>query len=238
MHKPSKSQNKKYMRKRPTNDVALAAALEMVSLGVLSVDEEGRIWRHMIRNKRGSYDKIATRRAESKHPGGYLQVGVKTPAGYTQVYAHRIVKALQTGTLLTNIDVNHLNGRKGANYARNLELATQRENNEHAVVTGLRKMHGIPADVKRNIIFLRRSTRMSAQEIGEMLKVKTSVVNSTWRSALKLALKGIVTLMDKFLAERLQEEYLILRVRAMEAEKHPWLFRRVTFNGGGHKRRH
>lgn len=74
-----------------------------------------------------------------RNPNGYLAVALCKDGDINRVFVHRLVAK----TFLTQIDgknfVNHKNADRGDNRVCNLEWCTQKENIDHAIMTGNKK---------------------------------------------------------------------------------------------------
>ena len=94
-----------------------------------------------------SLDRIdITKKGYSRHKKGIELKVVKKGAGYSavhlsknslteQVYVHRLV--LEAFLFESSMEINHINGNKADNRLLNLEYVTKRENQIHALKTGL-----------------------------------------------------------------------------------------------------
>jgi hypothetical protein len=112
--------------------------LKLIQLGVLSVDDNGQIWR-LAQRRRGTdvFDPIVPRLAESQSTKGYLVVQLtERPNKYT-VFAHRLVWMHFFGPIPDKMEINHKNGIKSDNRPSNLEVLTGARNKEHARQIGL-----------------------------------------------------------------------------------------------------
>ena len=112
-----------------TREGALMRALAMVDLGVLSVDDRGRVWRRRRILASGEVRPIHRRRAENAGGGGYLRITWRDGSRIIQVMAHRLVFALASGAIppdCLQVDLRDMNRRN--NSPANLELVTQSEN--------------------------------------------------------------------------------------------------------------
>lgn len=105
-------------------------ALAMVGIGVFSVDETGRIWRH-----RDGDAAIAPRRADTgRHlAGSYLRLQFTVSGTRYAVPAHRVVWMVANGRLIPDgMEINHRDGDKTNNAPDNLEIVTHAENTIHS----------------------------------------------------------------------------------------------------------
>lgn len=73
--------------------------------------------------------------------GGYLSVGIYHKGKYHMLYIHRLVATYFIKNKDNKPEVNHKNGNKKDNKVSNLEWSTSKENTDHAIKTGLRKIH-------------------------------------------------------------------------------------------------
>ena len=109
---------------------------ELVKLGELEIDSQGRVWRIQRRmwsrwNKRTVSLPCSRRRAEN-NPGRYLQVRALIGGKRYHATAHRLVWRHFNGEIPSGITVNHKNGKTHDNRPSNLELATLKEQMAHA----------------------------------------------------------------------------------------------------------
>jgi hypothetical protein len=121
-------------------EVNEAKILALVALGALSVDAEGRIWRHREMTGGsplgGREIPCRTRRADTglSSKDGYRRVQVTVGAERVTAPAHRIVWMLANQRLIPpGFLVNHKNGVKDDNRPGNLELTTPTGNVLHAL---------------------------------------------------------------------------------------------------------
>lgn len=115
------------MKKRSTD-----FALELVASGVLSIDDEGRIWRHSVSTTGGTMMPIPPRRAETTSHAGVMTVSLEG----RHIAASRIVWEHVTGDRLTTNDrIAHKNKDKTDNRFSNLEIATKRRVGSRTCVT-------------------------------------------------------------------------------------------------------
>jgi hypothetical protein len=111
----------------------LGYALSLLRDGTLSVDEEGRIWRHREFGR-----DIESRRAENKSRKGYLRLtlGVPGTRRTATVQAHRVVWTWLRGPIPDGLQVNHKDLNKANNRPDNLELVTGSGNIRHSYANG------------------------------------------------------------------------------------------------------
>lgn len=99
------------------------------------VDEYGNVFRQ---KKYGELKQIAHTIA-----AGYKRVGLYQRGKRTFLLVHRIVaKTFHPLSEFAGAEVNHKDGNKLNNFYQNLEWATRRDNNIHAIKLGLKKMNG------------------------------------------------------------------------------------------------
>jgi hypothetical protein len=107
-----------------------------VESGELSIDSQGRVWRHAARRANrwtGCTVTIpcAPRRAENQ-AGKYQQVRVMFDGKRIHALAHRLVWRHFNGPIPPGLTVNHKNGRQSDNRPSNLELSTNPDQARHA----------------------------------------------------------------------------------------------------------
>lgn len=125
----------------PQQSVAMERALQLLRLGVLEIDDQGRIWRagHLL--KSGAIKAVPRVRAENKSQKGYLRLtlGVPKTRGTATVSAHRVVWVWLNGPIPDSMQVNHKNLKRDDNRPDNLELLDQSGNIQHSYDNGRRK---------------------------------------------------------------------------------------------------
>lgn len=167
-------------------------ALGLVRSGILSIDSEGRVWRHKAKTKFGAVP-VETHRAENKTQKGYLAVtlGVPGTRSTRAVLAHILVWVHANGPIQVGLQVNHKDLNKANNRLTNLEIVTGAENIQHSYANGRTRpwtnakewrpgKERISDDRKNQVISLRRSgliarrvaelTGISATQVGRILK--------------------------------------------------------------------
>lgn len=116
------------------------AFLAQYAIGVFSVDQEGRIWRHreyVGGSKVGSPAPERTlkepRRAETSISKKHLRVQFKVNNERMFVYAHRVVWMIANqAEIPLGMEINHKDGVPSNNHPNNLEAVTRKENTLHA----------------------------------------------------------------------------------------------------------
>jgi hypothetical protein len=97
-----------------------ALALKLVRLGLLAIDDRGRIWRTgRLWNSRVAPG--ARKRAERTSKNGYLRVQFRVGKRVVSVMAHRLVWLVFRGPLEAGIEVNHKDYDRRNNDPDNLE---------------------------------------------------------------------------------------------------------------------
>ena len=110
---------------------------QLVEDGQLEIEADGSIWRVAIRTgdrwtKSAKVTPCERRRAENR-AGNYLTVRAMIDGKRVTALAHRLVWRHLHGPLPPDMTVNHKNGNKKDNRPDNLELATDSEQQLHAV---------------------------------------------------------------------------------------------------------
>jgi hypothetical protein len=113
----------------PARVNVLELALAFLRDGTLSIDAEGRIWRHKDAGR-----PIPPRRAENVAAKGYLRLTLGIPGSgrVRSVMAHRVVWAWLKGPIPARLQVNHKDLDKANNRPGNLELVTGSGNIRHS----------------------------------------------------------------------------------------------------------
>lgn len=111
---------------------------EAVMTGELTIDEAGRIWRLAARRGdrwQGGARTIpcAPRRAETRASERYMQVRATVDGTRWHALAHRLVWRHFHGPIPNGMTINHKNGVRSDNRPSNLELATDSEQQLHAI---------------------------------------------------------------------------------------------------------
>lgn len=120
--------------------------------GVYAVTKAGRVWSH--RNR------LWLRPQANTH--GYFTVNLRRPGHRKQAPIHRLVALAWVPNPHRLPAVNHINGSKPDNRARNLEWCTLGDNVRHAFRTGLALTPAFYAAVTRNAAKARAAKRRAA----------------------------------------------------------------------------
>jgi len=122
--------------------------LALLALGMFSIDQDGKVWRHKEwgRGSRiGSAPALRTlgkvRRADVSHSGqrhtgstSYLRVMFVSKGRRWKVSAHRVVWMVANGrTIPKGLEINHRNGNGEDNRPQNLEVVSASQNMTHAI---------------------------------------------------------------------------------------------------------
>src|SRR3990167_254016 len=112
--------------------------MAFLAIGVFSVDESGRIWRHR-RLIAGSHvgtppywKAVSKRPAARSKSDGYPTVMFSDGKTRHKVFAHRIVwMTLKQADIPDGMEINHENGKRGDTKPKNLTLMTPSQNALH-----------------------------------------------------------------------------------------------------------
>ena len=112
-------------------------ALSLVADGTLSIDSEGRVWRHFEKTK-GGRRAVETRRADRPTTKGYMSITFSRPGrtGTRSVLVHVLVWTLANGSIPAGLQVNHKDLNKANNRLDNLEAVTGARNIQHSYENG------------------------------------------------------------------------------------------------------
>jgi hypothetical protein len=81
--------------------------LDLLNLGIFSIDAEGRVWRHFRRTRLGQWKACKTVRADRPHPYGYRRVRACIDYQLFEIYAHRLVWLWKVGEIPPELVVSH-----------------------------------------------------------------------------------------------------------------------------------
>lgn len=120
---------------------------------------------------------------QSERRKGYLAVSVRGTTGRNKtVSVHRLVATAFCGLPPAQaLQVNHLNGNKQDNRARNLQWVTQQENIRHA--RDVLRVHFGPKKITADIVLAIRSFHkvLSSTFVGKLYRISPSHVRYIWR---------------------------------------------------------
>lgn len=105
----------------------------LLGLGDISIDEEGRVWRHGKRVGKTFSPYRQPRRIDLPDAAGYRIVKLTLTSGKRfSTSAHRIQWVKHHNSIPDGFEINHKDMDKDNNRIENLELATRKENIRHA----------------------------------------------------------------------------------------------------------
>lgn len=166
---------------------AMQCALEMLQDGRLSIDDEGRIWRHKA-FRAGRWVDITPRRAENVGGKGYFRLSLQIDGKLCSVMAHRVIWTHFKGPIPTGLQINHKDLDKTNNRVDNLEVVTADGNIQHSYAHGRNKpwsqggsgnWRGKPlvSEEQKAAIRAMRSSGMGLKQISEAAGVSISHVH-------------------------------------------------------------
>lgn len=165
------------------------AILSMFAIGMLSMDEEGRIWRHREISRGseigGREIPCEPRRADTgrSKKDEYRRVQVTVGKERYAAAANRIVWMVANQRMIPpSIEVNHIDGVKDSNRPSNLELSTRAGNALHSLHTlgNYQKRPGAKLTPQQvlEIRDLRDRKVMSRAQVAEVYSVSTVTVRN------------------------------------------------------------
>ena len=145
------------------------AFLSQVALGVFTVDQKGRVWRHKFwaGSRAGAPSTLKNlpfpKRAERAISQDHLRIMFTVNGNRQAIYAHRAVwLVLKQQPIPDNLEMNHKDGNPRNNRLNNLEVVTRQENTLHAgrvlKVLGKKPQRGE----------LNASAKLTAEQVMEM----------------------------------------------------------------------
>lgn len=105
---------------------------------------------------------------------GYVRLGGRGGSS-TYLYAHRLVWETVNGPIPDGREIDHLNGNKADNRARNLEAVTKSENVRRAIKNG-----------QAPIGSQRSDSKLTEELVGEIRRTVGEVTNTEWARRLGL----------------------------------------------------
>ena len=116
---------------------------------------------------------------------GYLRVNI----GGKRYFVHRLVAEKYIKNPNNYEQVNHINGNKEDNYAKNLEWVNNDLNRKHAVKSGLHlcgEKCSYAKLTEENVMFIRKNLNISNSVLSKMFNVSPSTIRSvkkyeTWK---------------------------------------------------------
>lgn len=151
--------------------------------GLYEVSDYGRV-RSNHRVGRPTHGGFLSQTPNAK---GYLRVRLWTVNLRKSVVVHRLVLEAFVGPQPSPVhECNHKNGNKQDNHVGNLEWATPKENNEHAVATGLwhpnlGEAHGRAKLTEKDVIEIRKlQGHEGAASIGRRYGVTSENIRGIW----------------------------------------------------------
>jgi hypothetical protein len=156
--------------------------------GIYEMDASGNLFsvKRSRLNKLGRLCSYPAKKIKPiQHGTGYLVVNLSRDGGPSTIRLHRLIAE----TLIPNPDnkpfVNHKDGVKTNNTPSNLEWATEQENTDHAIATGLFKPSGFDNAfakfTKEDAISMQHLLKygMQRQEIAKLFQCSRNTVTKT-----------------------------------------------------------
>jgi len=169
------------------------AFLAFLSIGVFSIDKQGRVWKHrrlIAGSQVGTppyWKNQEAQRAERSRSDGYPTVMFSDGRKRHKVFAHRVVWMLTAqADIPPAMQVPHKNGNREDAHPSNLEMVTASENTRHGIRVLGRKVKPRSGEANEaskltaeQVVKIRAlSGRMSQSKIGEMFGVRQATVSS------------------------------------------------------------
>lgn len=167
------SENRIHAAHPSFNESLLSASPEravaaFVECGDLSVDELGRVWRHIVRVGAVRKEKILNppKRTETMQVQGYTHVKVNILGSRVVCKTHRLVWFLHNGEIPDGCDIHHINEVRHDNRLSNLACLTRRKH---------QLLHNADEDADASAYALNRSGLPKAA-VARIMSVSPSTV--------------------------------------------------------------
>lgn len=137
LRRPAMSDPTVQAQPAPVNS-GLELALSYLRDGTLSIDDDGRVWRHFILDHEGRRDPIVPRRIDRPTRKGYMAICLRLRGQRKSksVLAHVLCWNWRHGPIPRPLQVNHKDLNKANNRDENHELVTNAGNARHAYEKG------------------------------------------------------------------------------------------------------
>lgn len=135
--------------------------------GVYAVTSEGRVWSYRRKKWLSPYD----------NGRGYQMVRLHCKPIVVDVSVHRLVGEHFIKNQYNKPQINHKNGIKADNRAKNLEWVTARENIQHASDTGLNKTSKLSLIQKISICRMHVLAKMKQKNIANLFNVSPPAIS-------------------------------------------------------------
>lgn len=117
----------------------------------------------------------------TKHHTGYMVFSIKKK----QIRVHRFIIECFIGEIPKHLQVNHKDGNKTNNCLNNLEVVTAKENNTHAIKTGLKVFHPgekngmskLTNTEAKSLILDIKNTNLSNLELGNKYQLHSRYIS-------------------------------------------------------------
>lgn len=109
--------------------------------GIYAVTKNGKVWSYTKNNRSGKIHNGKYLK-EIIGDGRYLTVNLSKQGKHRIFYIHRLIAMTFIKNPENKREVNHIDGNKINNNVKNLEWSTRKENNDHAIKTGLHDQWG------------------------------------------------------------------------------------------------
>ena len=162
--------------------------------GIYQISSYGRILSlsRKVKANNGYVKQLNETIKKPRYRKGYLAVDLHKNGKVKTFYVHRLVAEAFLSPFTDKKVINHINGNKMDNYYRNLEWSTYRDNNVHAIKTGLQntKKKSVAALTTDNRIVLENSSGTLAKKIIDDQIVYSDSVDNVSREIRRCANDG------------------------------------------------